>query len=86
MRDFAYELTDSSHWIAIVTPANLHDLPHLVREDARLYENRKPGGQATGLWLKGDEKGPLITQHRCSVPQTAEVNHQSLGMDFDSCT
>ena len=91
MRDLAYELTNSSEGVAIVTPADLHDLLHLVREDARLYENRKPGashrpgvepGRHLGLILggprAGGEKGPLITQHRYSVAQTAGVNHKSL--------
>jgi hypothetical protein len=91
MRGLAYELTDSSEGIATVTPADLHDLLHLVREHARLYENRKPGGKSQacvepgrhlGLILGGPkgggEKSPLITQHRCSVAQTAEVDHKSL--------
>ena len=75
----------------MVIPADLHDLPHLVSEDARLYENRKPGGKSQawvepgrhwglilGGWKGGGEKGPLITQDRCSVAQRAEVDHKSL--------
>jgi|ERR1700734_511811 len=91
MRDLAYELTNSSEGIAIVTPEGLPDLPHLVRKYVRLYENRKPAGKSQawvepgchlGLILGGSkgggEKGPLSPLDRYSVAKKAEVDHKSL--------
>lgn len=80
MRGLAYELTNFSEGIAIVAPADLHDLPHLVSEDARLYENRKPAGKSQA-WVEpagrhlglilgsskgGGEKSPLIPRQAFS--------------------